>query len=158
MSMGDEIQLVTFRLGGHDLAFNVFEVERVLRYEEPTPLPDSPDFLLGTLSFGSEVVPVVDLRSRLRVRAAVEDVTRIIVVQWEHGRLGVVVDAVLEVTKVPANDIVPPPQFVKGLAAECVGGFVSAGNRTIVVLAVAKLLASNEQLALDALMAEIPHG
>ncbi len=158
MSMGDEIQLVTFRLGPHELAFNVFEVERVLRYDEPTPLPDSPEYLLGTLRYGSEVVPVVDLRKRLRVPAAVEDGTRIIVVQSEHGRLGVVVDAVLEVTKVPASHIAPPPRFVKGLAADCVGGIVSAGDRTVVVLAVARLLASDEQLALDVLMAEIPHG
>ena len=41
MSIGDEIQLVTFSVGGQEFGFNVFDVERVLRYEEPTPLPES---------------------------------------------------------------------------------------------------------------------
>ena len=30
---GDDVQLVTFKVGGQDFAFNIFQVERILRYE-----------------------------------------------------------------------------------------------------------------------------
>ena len=65
MSVGDEVQLVTFRVGGQEFGLNVFEVERVLGYEEPFPLPESAAFLEGTLRFGEEAVPIIDLRKRL---------------------------------------------------------------------------------------------
>ena len=36
---GDDVQLVAFKVGGQDFAFNIFQVERILRYEAPAPLP-----------------------------------------------------------------------------------------------------------------------
>jgi chemotaxis signal transduction protein len=32
MTVGDQVQLVTFRIGENRFAFNVFQVERILRY------------------------------------------------------------------------------------------------------------------------------
>jgi len=155
MHMADEVQLVVFGLGAHQFAFNVFDVERVLRYENPNPLPRTPPYLLGTLRYGNEAIPVVDLRRRLETADEVEDNTRIAVVQCEQGRLGLVVDSVLEVLKISADSISPPPPLVRGLAAECISGILNLEERTVVVLAVGKLLATDERLALSSLMAEI---
>lgn len=157
MSADEEIQLVTFRLGGQTLAFNVFEVERVLRYEMPTPLPKAPKFLAGMLKHGDELIPVVDLRTRLDVPADVNEDTRTMVLEWEQGKIGVVVDAVQELLKVPVTEVKRPPPIVKGLAAKYVNGVVSRGTRTIVVLAVSRLLSSKERLQLEELAAEATH-
>jgi purine-binding chemotaxis protein CheW len=157
MSADEEIQLVTFRIGGQTLAFSVFEVERVLRYEPPTPLPKAPTFLAGMLKHGEELIPVVDLRTRLDVPAEVNEDTRTMVLEWEQGKIGIVVDAVQELLKVPVTDVKPPPPIVKGLAAKYVNGVVARGKRTIVVLAVSRLLSSKERLQLEALAAEVVH-
>jgi purine-binding chemotaxis protein CheW len=151
----DEIQLVTFRLGGHEFAFSVFEAERILRYEPPSPLPKAPKYLAGTVRYGDEVVPVVDLRERLELPASFDDGTRIAVVQLEQGKVGLVVDAVLEVMKASAESVSPPPEIIKGLAAECISGILTVGDRTIVVLAVAKLLDADERVAIGDLLAEM---
>lgn len=157
MSAGDEVQLVTFRLARRDFACNVFEVERILRYQEPAPLPKAPDFLEGILQYGGSVVPVIDLRKRLGVPAPVREETRIMIIETEHGRVGVVVDAVLEVAKVEAQRIMPPPSIVRGLAATFITGILPLGERTVVILAAAKLLTSKERLALEALTVEAAH-
>jgi purine-binding chemotaxis protein CheW len=154
MTAGDEVQLVTFRLGGREFAFHVFDVERILRYQEPTRLPKAPRFLEGLLPYGGGLIPVVDLRKRVEVDAAVREETRIVVVESEQGKIGVVVDAVLEVLKVGAAAIIPPPPLVKGLAAAYISGVLSLGGRTIVILAASRLLSSRERLALDALTVE----
>ena len=39
MSSDDDVQLVTFKVAGQDFAFDIFQVERILRYEAPAPLP-----------------------------------------------------------------------------------------------------------------------
>lgn len=150
----DEIQLVTFRVGNHRFGFNVFEVERVLRYEPPAPLPKSPEFLEGMLAYGDDVIPVIDLRKRLSVAAAINDHTRTVIVEWDQGRVGLVVDAVLALRQVPVSAIKPPPAIVQGLAAEYVNGIIHQEGVTIIVLAVSRLLTSDEHLALEALTAE----
>ncbi len=149
---GDEVQLVVFRLAGGEFAFNIFQVERVLRYQAPEPLPKAPAFLEGMLPYGEGVVPVVDLRKRTGAESAVEDETRIVILELEQGKVGVVVDAVREVLRVPAGDVLPPPTLVRGLAAAYISGVVRRAQRTIVVLAASKLLASKERIALKGLL------
>jgi purine-binding chemotaxis protein CheW len=147
-SAGDDIQLVTFKVGGQEFAFNIFQVERILRYETPAPLPNAPDYLEGVLQYQGGAVPLVDLRKRLGAAAPLRDDTRTVILEFEGGRLGVVVDAVSEVTQVPAATVTPPPGIVKGLAAEYITGLVVKNGRTIIVLNTNKLLTSKEKLAL----------
>lgn len=157
MSAGDDVQLVRFRVGGQDFALDVFQVERILRHQRPTPVPKAPPFLEGVVTYGNAPVPVVDLRKRLEVEAVVGDDTRLMLLDMPDGRVGVIVDAVLDVLTVPAERVAPPPQLVRGLAAAYVRGLVTLGERTLIVLAVANLLSSKERLALRRLIAETVH-
>jgi purine-binding chemotaxis protein CheW len=150
---GDDVQLVTFRLAGQDFAFNIFQVERILRYEAPAPLPKAPPFLEGVLRYQGVAVPVIDLRKRLGVPAPQEERTRTVVLEWDGAKLGAVVDAVTEVLQVPAASVTPPPAIVRGLAAEYITGIVVREARTIVVFNTGKLLTSQEKLALEAAVA-----
>jgi purine-binding chemotaxis protein CheW len=149
MSAGDDVQLVTFKVSGQDFAFNIFQVERILRYEAPAPLPKAPDYLEGVLRYQGVAVPLVDLRKRLGAAAPLREETRTVILEWEGGKLGVVVDAVTEVLQVAAPEITSPPGIVKGLAAEYITGLVVKDGRTIIVLNTARLLTSKEKLALD---------
>lgn len=158
MSTADEIQLVVFRLGGRDFAVNIFQVERILRHQEPAPLPQAPDFLEGVVQYGDAVVPVVDLRKRVNVDAPIEDETRIMILELESERIGIVVDAVLEVLKVNAERVAAPPKIVQGLAAKYISGVVSLEDRTVVVLAAGKLLSSTERMELEKVKVETAHG
>lgn len=154
---GDDVQLVVFRVGAQRFAVSVFEAERILRYREPTPLPKAPAFLEGVIAYGDSTIPLVDLRKRLAAPATVRDETRVIVLELERTRIGVVVDQVIEVCKVRAEEITLPPDLVRGLAAEFINGMVTIGGRTIVMLAVSRLLSSDEQVALAALTVEAGH-
>ena len=150
---GDDIQLVAFRLAGQDFAFNIFQVERILRYEAPAPLPQAPDFLEGMLRYQGAAVPVIDLRKRLGVPAPREEGTRTIVLEWDGAKIGAVVDAVTEVLQVPAAAVALPPPIVRGLAAEYVTGIIVRDQRTIVVFNTGKLLTATEKLTLEAAVA-----
>lgn len=150
----DEVQLVVFRLGDAEFAFNIFQVERVLRHQAPEPLPNAPAFLEGLLPYGDGVVPVFDLRKRVDAPAPLGDETRIIIIELEQGRVGVVVSAVREVLRVAADRVTAPPALVRGLTAAYVSGIVRREQRTIIVIAASKLLTSTERIALEALQVE----
>src|SRR6266513_5248957 len=150
MSADDDVQLVTFKVAGQDFAFNIFQVERILRYEAPATLPKAPDFLEGVLQYQGVAIPLVDLRKRLGVPAPHREETRSVILEWEGGKLGVVVDAVTEVRQVAAEQITAPPGIVKGLAAAYITGLVVTDGRTIIVLNTARLLSGQEKVALEA--------
>ncbi|MGB7212689.1 MAG: chemotaxis protein CheW [Gemmatimonadales bacterium] len=145
---GDEIQIVTFRVGTQEFGLNVFQVERILRYEAPSALPKAPDFLEGVVQFDGSVVPVVDLRKRLTLPAERQEDTRMMVLDVDGQRVGIIVDQVLDVLRIDAGAITAPPPIVRGLAAEYISGLLAQGSRTVVILNAGRLLTSKERLAL----------
>ena len=80
------------------------------------------------------------------------------ILEVEGTAVGAVVDAVLEVLRVGAARIAPPPPVVRGLAAEYIQGIITFPGRTIILLQAARLLSSAERIALEALDGERVHG
>jgi len=146
---GDDVQLVTFKVGGQDFAFNIFQVERILRYEAPAPLPKAPEFLEGVLQYQGTAVPLIDLRKRLGTASPLREDTRTVILEFDGGKIGIIVDAVTEVLQLAAQAVTAPPGIVKGLAAEYISGLVVQNGRTIIVLNTNKLLTAKEKLALQ---------
>jgi purine-binding chemotaxis protein CheW len=144
----DEIQLVAFRVGPQEFALDILQVERILRYERPAPLPQAPAFLEGVVRYEGGAVPVVDLRKRLELADPVREETRLVVLLLEDQRIAVVVDEVLEVMRVDSATITAPPPVVRGLAAPYIAGIITRGERTIVLLQVLRLLTATERVAL----------
>ena len=150
INSGDDIQVVTFRVGAHDFAFDILQVERILRYEKPAEVPKAPDYLEGVLRFEGTAIPVVDLRKRLEVDASVGDETRLMVLGFEGERIGVLVDEVREVLRIDASAIAPPPPMIRGLAAAYISGILAHGDRTVLMLNARKLLSASERITLQA--------
>lgn len=148
MATEDEIQVVAFRVGPQEFALDILQVERILRYQRPAPLPKAPAFLEGVVRYEGTAVPVMDLRKRLELPDPQREETRLMVLALEDQRIAVVVDEVREVMRVDSTTITPPPPVVRGLAAPYIAGIIARGDRTIVLLHALKLLTSTERLAL----------
>ncbi|HET7469787.1 MAG TPA: chemotaxis protein CheW [Gemmatimonadales bacterium] len=148
---GDDIQLVTFRVGPQEFAFDILQVERILRHIAPAPLPKAPAFLEGVVPYEGGAVPVVDLRKRFELPAPVREETRLMVVDLGEQRAGVLVDEVREVIRVDSTTISAPGPMVRGLAAAYIAGIITRPERTIIILNARKLLSSTERLALTAM-------
>ena len=148
MNAGDDIQVVTFRVGRQEFAFDILQVERILRYSPPSPLPKAPEFLEGVMPYGTSAVPVIDLRKRFELDAPIGEETRVMVLELEAQRVAVLVDEVREVLRVDSTTIAAPAPVVRGLAAAYIAGIVTRGERTIIILNARKLLSSTERLAL----------
>jgi len=149
MSKGDdEIQVIVFTVDDHLFAFEISQVERIMRFKAPTPLPKAAPFLEGMVPFGERLVPLVDLRKRLGADPALTDEARIIVIDVGGQTVGVLVDQVLEVIRVNAGAITTPPEMVRGLAAEYIAGLVTRGTDMVVLLYAGKLFTSTERIQL----------
>lgn len=144
----DDIQVVTFRVGSQEFALDILQIERILRYITPAPLPKAPDFLEGVVQYEGGAVPVVDLRKRFDLAAPIREETRLMVLDLEDQRIGVLVDEVREVMRVDSTTITAPGPMVSGLAAAYIAGIITRPARTIIILNARRLLSSTERLAL----------
>ncbi len=143
-------KLVTFRLGDDLFAAGIFSVERVLRYQPPTSVPDLPPWVPGVIEYQSRVLPVIDLRRRFELpETTVRPETRILVLNAGNDWVGAVVDAVVEVATVDPSQISPPPPFFRGLASEYLKGICRRGERLVIVLDIDRLLAETGRLVLE---------
>jgi purine-binding chemotaxis protein CheW len=142
-------QVVTFRLGDDRFAGDVANVERVLRYARPTPLPNLPDWMDGVIDHAGKVVPVVDLRARFGLeRREPRPESRIIVFSVGEEYIGAIVDAVLEVASIAADRVAAPPKVFRGLKAEYLRGLVRQDDGLVIFLDIPHLLSAGERLAL----------
>lgn len=147
---GDDIQVVIFRVGAQEFAFDILQVERILLYQAPTALPRAPSFLEGVVAYQGTAVPVVDLRKRLEVPAGIGEATRLVILALGNQRVAVLVDEVREVLRVDSTTIAAPAPLVSGLAADYIAGIITRPQRMIIVLNTRRLLSSTERLALAA--------
>lgn len=156
MTAVETSQIVTFRLGDDLFAADIFSVERVLRYQEPTPIPNVPSWIEGVLEYQERVVPVINLRRRFDLPAsAVAPETRILIFVSHGEWIAAVVDAVLEVTSLDRTRLSPPPKYFRGLAGEYLRGIVRRNERLVLFLDVARLLSSTDRLTLEQATAEL---
>ena len=150
MTATDRSQIVTFRLGEDLFAADIYSVERVLRFQEPTPIPNVPAWIEGVIEYQGRVVPVINLRRRFEMppRAAAND-TRILVFNTGGEWIAATVDAVLDVSSLDTARVAPPPPLFRGLAGEYIKGIVRREARLVIFLDVDRLLSTNERLLLE---------
>jgi purine-binding chemotaxis protein CheW len=117
-----------------------------------TTVPMMPVFLRGVINLRGQVVPVIDLQSRLGGSVAlVQKKTCIIIFDalsdGEKVVIGLMVDAVSEVIDIRDADIEPPPQFGASIRKDFIRGMGKVGAEFIVILEPEKAL-SIEDMAM----------
>jgi purine-binding chemotaxis protein CheW len=146
----DRATLVAFSVATFALAVPVGMVERVLRCSTPFIPLDDASGVEGVVHHRGRDVPVVDLRWRLLCPITPVDAnSRIIVCNVQQRWVGALVDAVSDVLVVEASSIVAPPEFVQGFSASHLLGMLSHHDATVLVVDIARLLSTGDELALQ---------
>src|SRR5260370_31045558 len=105
-------QLVGFHVGGEEFGIDILRVQEIIRAQQLTRVPNSPEFMEGVMNLRGKIIPVITLRKRFGLEEAPPDKqNRIVVVEIQGTVLGFIVDAVSEVLRIPADTLEPPPRF-----------------------------------------------
>ncbi len=121
------VQLCVLQVGGTEYAIDLKRVDEILTMPQVTPVPRAPSFLEGVVKLRGEVVPVIDVRKQLKVvSSAVDEKSRrrqrMLVCKVGRRRVGFLVDAVTEITRVPYEELRPAPLAeVPGQPAHVIG-------------------------------------
>ncbi len=112
-SSSQEQHVVIFRLADEYYALDIQAVQEIVRMQPITSIPGSDAWVEGITNLRGRVVPVIDLRRRCGVRDSEPTAeTRIVVVSSPSGMVGLIVDAVSEVMRIPSEQVEPPSTIV----------------------------------------------
>jgi len=126
---------LTFPLGDEEYALDIEGVNEIIKPREITDIPRVPEFILGVISLRGIIIPVFDLKRRLKLGGReVSDASRIIVCQQGDRIVGLLVDSIRQVVRVPASGVEPPPSVLTGLDREFVEGVGRVDGRMLIQL------------------------
>ncbi len=145
------IQLIVFRLGSAEFAVPIEQVWRVEPLAEHTVtwVPRAPSFLEGVCNVRGQVIPVLDLKKRLGIPAEERTArARVLIVEMEDQRVGLIVDAVSDILWFPTDQIEPPPPMVAHISGVFVQGVGKEEGRLLIVLDLREVLSPGERTEL----------
>ncbi|MEE8338049.1 MAG: chemotaxis protein CheW [Dehalococcoidia bacterium] len=142
-----EQQLVVFDLAGQQYGVDISTVREIIRMTEITHVPDAPPSVEGVINLRGGVIPVVDLRKRFGLRVTrPTDQSRVLVVELGGDSVGVIVDAVAEVLRIPASSIEDTTSLVTTADSYYIDGIAKVDEDLLILLNLTKAL-SSEALA-----------
>ena len=137
----EQLQLLTFRLGGEEYALNIMDIKEIIRPKEATEVPKTPDYILGIISLRGTIIPIFDVSLRLGLtKSDSGPQNRIVVVKSSEHFFGLYVDSVVQVLDIPISKIEPPPEILGGVEGEFLRGIGRIDERLIILLNLERIL------------------
>jgi purine-binding chemotaxis protein CheW len=148
--MSETFQVVSFKLGSEEYGVDIAQVQEINRMVAVTHVPRAPQFMEGVINLRGQLIPIIDLRSRFGMpRAEHTKSTRIVVTEIAAKRVGMVVDSVSEVLRLPAGQIEDAPEMITGVDTEYIRGVGKIEDRLIILLDLAKIISGAEKRELE---------
>lgn len=105
-------QYLTMMLGKQIIAIPISVVREINKITDISPLPNVPKFIHGVMSLRGKFIPIVDLKLKFGYpETEIARETCVVIVECDHGWVGVLVDQIHEVVNLKEQEIESPPDF-----------------------------------------------
>lgn len=142
--MENEVQLVACAIEGEEYAVDVRSVQEIIRLQEITRVPHASPYISGVINLRGRVIPVMDIRKRFNLPSKkYGETTRIIIIDSNGALVGIIVDNVSEVIRLPGQAIELPPAGSSSINTEFFTGIGKLGHRLLILLNLEKILGVN---------------
>jgi purine-binding chemotaxis protein CheW len=146
-------QMIIFKVGDEAFAVDILLVKEVVMMREITPVPETAGFVEGVMNLRGQLVPVVDLRKRLRARRlANSHEQRILIARLDSQMIGLIVDGTSEVVRVGQEQIEPAPDMMREVGADYVAGIINLEARFVTLMDLQAALTGEITGELEAVM------
>lgn len=128
----DLIAVVEFVLAGEHYALELTQVREVCALKDFTPVPCTPAFVLGIINLRGEIHTIIDLKRFFDLpESGITDLNKVLIIDGDGMRLGILADTILGVRTVLRADVRPPPPTLTEVRADYLLGIT--GERLIVL-------------------------
>jgi purine-binding chemotaxis protein CheW len=132
-------QLLTFIVDEREYGVDILRVQEIRGWTPAMPIPNAPAYLRGVINIRGDIVPIADLRHRLGLASLEYGETTVVVVlrvliAGKERVMGIIVDAMSDVTSIPASCVRPPPLLQDGKDALLARGIAALENKMLTIL------------------------
>jgi purine-binding chemotaxis protein CheW len=143
---GTQLQLVTFEVASEEFAVDILSVQEINRMMQITRVPQSPPEVEGVINLRGKIIPVLDLRRKLRLPSAERtEHNRIVVVEVSGRVLGFIVDRVHEVLRIDSGVVEAAPSMTGSIDSDFIAGVGKLDDRLIIMLDLERLFARDAE-------------
>jgi two-component system chemotaxis response regulator CheV len=108
----NRLELLMFKLGTrHTFALNVFKIREVITVPKMNQMPGSHQLLSGVTNYRGASIPIIDLRSAIKITANEEEyeACNVIITEYNRSVQGFLIGSVMRIVNTSWSDIQPPP-------------------------------------------------
>ncbi|WP_418791312.1 chemotaxis protein CheW [Phosphitispora sp. TUW77] len=143
-------QYVVFRLGREVYGLEISTVLEIITMQAITEVPGTEDYIEGVINLRGLVIPVFNMHKRFNLPGGeTTRLTRVVVVEVEGNNIGMLVDGVSEVIRIPSEIIEPPSNIMNGINEEYLLGIAKLDDRLVILLDLTKVLRKEDTSKLD---------
>lgn len=138
--MNDNVQLlenqyVLFKLGKEYYGIDIHNVQTIEKVFDITRVPHAPYYVEGVINLRGEIIPVINLRSRLNLDSMeITHDTRIIITKYDEMIVGLLVDSSSEVIKLDEIQLEDAPNISENISHNNIKGIGKDQERIIILL------------------------
>ncbi len=128
-------ELVLFDLGKEVYGIDISVVIEIIRMQPITKVPKAPFFVEGVINLRGKVIPIVDMRKRFGLPKAEQNKdNRIMVLDSGGQNIGIIIDAVTEVLRIPSDSVEPPSDIIVSASSDYLLGIAKHDKNMIILL------------------------
>ena len=143
-------RFLTFGIGQEIFGIEIRVVREIIGMQPINTLPEVPAYIRGVINLRGLIIPVIDMRLKLKKEPAeYTDRTCIVVIETPQISAGLIVDQVAEVLGIEEENICPPPDLGMGNNSRYVNGIGKVDGQVKLLLDCEKLFSSEETAILD---------
>jgi purine-binding chemotaxis protein CheW len=136
----DYKEYVIFKLANESYGIDIDFVENIEKYTEITRVPYTKKYIKGVINLRGNIIPVIDVRRRFGTEDKDPDKdSRIMIINLEELKVGLLVDASSEVLQIGNENIEKAPKTI-GNEDEYISEIGKYDGRIIMIVALDRLL------------------
>jgi len=107
------IQLCAFVVGGEEYVIDIMRIHEIIKPLHITSVPRTPESVEGVVNLRGAIIPIMDLRKRLGCPVTpLGKKSKIVICTVGGGRVGLLVDQVTEVLRIPRSAVRRAPGLI----------------------------------------------
>jgi purine-binding chemotaxis protein CheW len=143
--LDQEIQLVIFNLNTQSYGIDMTNIEELTDIQNLIPATESLTCITGRVEVRGKMVPVIDMKKRYHLKKSGNNSNcRILVINKNNLKMGLIVDSVSEMLKIQINSIKPIDSLFIGEHLEHVLGVISLKGKSVLLIDMEKIISETE--------------
>ncbi len=144
-----ELKVVSFLLGEERFALDIMVIDSIVEVGKIVRIPESRSYVEGVMNLRGNVIPIINLKKKFGLKETERSkAAKIVVVNLDDRRVGLLVDEVHEVLTITDQQIEQPPTDLTSSRSNLILGIAKLGEELLIILNAKEILSSQEQIEL----------